>query len=105
MTAEVVMSRNKIYINDVGIEFIVDCGMDISNASSTILEVRKPDGTIVNWIGTIYSIDNASRYIRYVSQAGDLNQAGEYQLQSKPTIASWSGHGDTTKFVVYNRFS
>ena len=91
----------KYYVGDVGTEIIVDVCADITAATKTDLLVEKPDGTIVTWVGGIYETTK----IRYVIQAGDLDQAGEYMLQAYVEISGWTGRGNTTTFRVSNNFS
>jgi hypothetical protein len=69
---------------------------DITTATLLRLDVTKPDGTQVQWIGSLYETTN----ILYVVMAGDFDQAGEYRLQSYVEMPSWQGHGDTVIFKV-----
>lgn len=91
---------NKSYIGDIGTEIIVDCGSVITGATNLKLEIRKPDGTLVEWIPTIH----LTNYLKYTVVTGDFDQAGTYLLQSSLSINGWSGLGETALFVVYNPF-
>jgi hypothetical protein len=90
-------------VGEEGTEMIVDCGRDISTAADLRLLVQKPDGTVVEWVaGQYLSNKNA---IRYVTEAGDFDQSGEYEMQSKITMGGFIGLGKTVKFIVYDRFA
>jgi hypothetical protein len=91
---------DKVYVGDVGTDIIVDCGQDISGATSTSLEVNKPDGTNVSWTATIYQ----SNYLKYTIIADDFDQEGIYRVQSKLTLGGWTGRGETANFRVYNPY-
>lgn len=46
---------SKIYVGDINVTILANCGVDISSASEYFLIVKKPDGKKVNWTGcTIY---------------------------------------------------
>jgi len=86
----------KYYVGDVGTEIIVDTCSDITTATVTDLLVEKPDGTLVTWSGDVYETTK----IKYVVQAGDFDQAGEYILQAYVEMPGWQGRGNSTSFRV-----
>lgn len=90
----------KIYVNDIGTEITVDCGSDISSATTLELYVHKPNGKNVTWT----CILSGTNYIKYTTVSGDLDQAGEYSIQSHLVLPTWSGSGETATFNVYKRF-
>jgi len=90
----------KHYINEVDTDIVVDCGCDISAATDTVLKVKKPDGTEVEWAASIYD----TNYLKYTAQAGDLSPAGRYLLQSSLVLAGWTGRGETASFIIYEHF-
>ena len=90
----------KFYINTIGISIHVETGENISLASELVLRVKKPDGTIVNWAGSLEGLTK----IKYTVVSGDLDQAGIYYLQAYVKLASWTGLGETTNFTIYNSF-
>ena len=91
----------KYYVGDVGTEIVVDTCSDITAATKTDLLVEKPDGTLVTWSGDVYE----GTKIRYVVQAGDFDQTGEYTLQANIAISGWTGRGNTTTFKVTSAFA
>jgi hypothetical protein len=96
----------KHYVGEIGTEVIIDCGQDITAATNTSIAVLKPDGTTTSWTpANIYTISGATRYLRYVTVAGDFDQAGIYEAQASLTLGSWTGLGETTSFVIYDTFS
>lgn len=95
---------NKYYIGDIGTEVILDCGCDISLATYTAIAVKKPDDTIAEWVGTAYTIDGDTDYIRYITGVGDLNVIGIYKVQARLTISGWTGRGETATFQVHHVF-
>jgi len=102
------MSRvreDKHYIGEVGLSIVVNCGQDISSYTDLKMEVKKPDGTLVEWSAIAYEYDSETIYIRYITVAGDLDQAGEYTLQAYGKHGGWEGLGRTDYFVVYDEFA
>ena len=92
---------NKIYVGDVGTTILVDMGEDISSATNLALEVKKPDGSIVEWVPTV----SDKNFLKYIIKAGDLTLEGTYTINPKLTLGDWSGRGDTTLFVVSGQFT
>jgi len=91
----------KYYVGDIGTAIIVDTCADISAATTTDLIVEKPDGTIETWHGAVFEVTK----VRYLVQAGDFDQAGEYSVQVYLEINGWRGRGSTTAFRVSAVFS
>lgn len=89
-----------IYVNDVGTIIEIDMGENIAAATGLVLEVQKPDSTLVEWTPTLYG----TNYLRYTVITGDLNKVGKYFINPKLTIATWTGRGDTVSFTVSSKF-
>ena len=95
------MLKGKYYVGDIGTEIIVDTCSDITASTVAKLLVEKPDGTLVEWDGSVYDTTK----IKYVIKDGDFDQVGEYTVQSYVEIAGWKGRGNTTTFKVTNAFA
>ena len=93
------MIMSKVYINTEGILIKVETGIDLSGATKVSLKVRKPSGTEVEWIGTA---DGTK--ITYITQTGDLDEAGLYKIQAYIEKGSLKILGDTDGIYVYNEF-
>jgi len=94
-----------IYQGDVGLEVLLDCGRDISGAGSPAMSVKIPSGAVRTWPATIKTLDGATRYLRYVTRAGDLDEVGLYRIQASLSVGDWTGRGKTARFTVLARFS
>ncbi len=88
-----------VYINTIGFEILIDMGESIVGADEIELRVIKPDGTVVtDWANpAVYN----TRYIRYVTIDGDLDQSGVYQIHPSFTLSGWSGSAKVVSFRVY----
>jgi len=95
------MSDEKVYVGDVGTAIDIDVQEDISSATNLKFNVKKGDGTIVQWTPTLLG-DN--RTLRYFTLAGDINVPWIYKIQVGLTIGSWSGKCDTVEFQVYSLY-
>ena len=93
-------SGDKSYIDDIGTVITVDVGVDITDATSVKLLVKKPDGTEVEWTGTVYS----TQYIRYTVVEDDFDQAGTYKVQSYVVTPDGTWKGETDSFKVYDEY-
>lgn len=81
----------KHYLGEVGTDIILNCGTDISAASTVSVKYTKPDGTTGSWTGTKYN----SNYIKYTLLANDINVAGRWLFQAYIVSALWTGYGET----------
>ena len=91
----------KLYVGDIGKVVNVYCKSVITEITGIALEIRKPDGTEVSWDASIYG----TKYVRSVTQEGDLDQAGTYRLQISFTLGECSGLSETGLFEVYAPFA
>ena len=91
----------KIFSNDKGLIITIDMQVDLTAASSYSLVVKKPNGDIVTWTPTIVN----TNYFRYITITGDLDQSGDYSIQPRLTLGSWTGSGDPVKFYVFKKTS
>ena len=91
---------NKIYIDDIGLEIIIDLQTDISDATTYDMLVYK-NGAEETWTAAIYN----TNFLRYVTVDGDLDVAGIYYIQPKLAFAGgWSGLGETVNFKVNQKW-
>jgi len=91
---------DKIYKDTIGLTLRVNTGADITTATNTTLNVKKPDGTEVVWTASIVD----TYYLHYTTIAGDLDQAGTYVIQSALTLAGWTGTGESFEVQVYDEY-
>jgi len=90
----------KYYINAIGVEIIIETCLDITEATKTVLEIEKPDGTKEEWVGEIYN----TTQIKYITTDGDLDQSGKYYVQAYVETVTSTGYGTTTSFNVTGLF-
>jgi hypothetical protein len=91
---------DKVFVGDIGTDIIVDCGVDITGATPTVLKVEKPDGTTFDWTASIYQ----NNYLKHTTVLGDFDQAGLFKVQTSLTLGGWTGLGETDTFRVYIPF-
>lgn len=89
------------YAGEVGTLIRLDCGMDISAATSTFIFCDKPDSSRVVWPATVYNL----RYLQYAVVMGDLADAGTYRVQAGLTMGDWVGRGETATFDIIPLFN
>ena len=89
----------KLYQNDVGTRFEVNLGVDLTEATLVQLKVKKPSTEMV-WDATTDDAEHGLVY--YVTQDGDLSEAGTYYLCSSVEFSDGSTFtGETVTFNVY----
>lgn len=91
----------KHYVGEINTEIRVDCGRDVSTASVRKLFLRKPDGTVVELVPSVYN----KRYLRYFTTESTFDMPGEYQLQSYIELSDWKGRGETAFFVIFENYA
>ena len=84
-----------VFKGDVGTKIILSVGTNVSAATVAKIKYRKPLNESGEWVATI---DGSTIY--YITQAGDLDQSGEWKLQAYIELPGWSGHGGRTRMIV-----
>ena len=92
----------KIYQGDVGILVTVATGITLTGASSTVLNVKKPSGTTVQWAAAIDPIN--AQQLNYTTLTADLNEAGDYFIQPNVTLGSQILFGETVRVTIYGPY-
>ena len=97
-------ATSEIHVSDIGtilqVTFKEDnVVVDISSASVKTFVIQRPDGTQLTPVG-VFSTDGTDGILNYVTVNGDLNQAGEYQIQGVLTLTAWTGKSSIGKFQV-----
>lgn len=95
------MAKNKVYVGDYGTEIILDTLTDISTATKASIKVRRPNGSAVEWVGTVFETTK----VRYVTQPGDLGVKGDHLLQAYVEMPTWNGRGETVELEVSDTFT
>lgn len=100
----------EIHIGDVGTDFqvtIKECVdgkvqvVDVSGATTLEIIFERGDKTVVTKTATFVT-DGTDGKIRYVSETGFLNSAGDWRMQGKTFgIGGWSGRSSIVEFTVY----
>lgn len=84
-----------VYKNDTAVQIILSVGVDIQDATVRRIKYRRPDGYSSYWSASA----SGTTAITYTTVAGDLSQAGEWQLQAY-VENTWKRHGLITRLRV-----
>ena len=93
------------YVGDVGLEILADCLQDISTATDVAFLVKKPSGTVATWAASKQALNGETRYLRYLTVPGDLNEPGRYKIQPHLSLGGWTGSGKVGELEVKALFS
>lgn len=91
----------KTYLGDIGVVILLDCGQNITSASNYLIKVKRPDGTLVTWTASL----SGTNSITYTTVGNDLNQTGNWLLQSYITGSGFALLGDTVLLIVSEAFT
>jgi len=91
---------SKIYIGDIGTAIKVDTGSDLATATTTNIQIKKPDDSVEIWVGAVVE----DTVIQYTSTVDTFDQIGNYEGQAVVVLPSWDGLGETFTFKVYGEF-
>lgn len=92
---------SKMYEGDIGTVIRIDCGSDVTSATTKEIRITLPTGATTTWSASFSSGLPSS--IEHTCIAGDLI-AGKYKGQVYIELPAWSGLGETFEFTVYNAF-
>lgn len=100
---------SEIHVGDVGTIFRVtikdgDSVVDVSNVDSKTIYLQKPDGSNLTKVASYYT-NGTDGIIQYVSQTGDLDQAGTWQIQAKIDFGTDIFNTNIEKFKVLRNLS
>ena len=95
------MATNKVYVGDSGTEIILDTLVDLSTATKVSIKVRRPNGAVTEWVGTVFETTK----VRYVTQPGDLSVKGPHLLQAYAEMPVWIGRGETVELEVSEHYT
>lgn len=90
----------KVYVGDTGTALVLDTGQSLAGATAVSIEARKPNGTAVSWAGAVFETTK----VRYISQAGTFDQAGDWKLQAYVQLPSGTWRGETALLPVFASF-
>lgn len=88
------MQHDHPYVGTVGFCIEADCQQDISTATDPFFLVKKPSGATATWTASLTSIDGETRYLRHVTENGELNEVGDYKIHACLTLGGWKGPGE-----------
>lgn len=85
-----------IYLGDIGTKIILNCGADISAATKREIKVRRPSGIRGTWT----AIQETTTSISYITQAGDIDELGQWRIQSYVETPAWKLYGGATTLDI-----
>lgn len=85
-----------LFMNDVGIKFLVETNYSLSQVTRVSLLYRTPSGRNGSWTGDVIN----GTQILYTTQAGDLSEAGVWQLQAQVVTPTTTLRGEKTTIKV-----
>ena len=85
-----------VYLGDIGTEIVLDLGEDVTAATVRSIVAMKPDYTHVDWT----AVADGTTGIKYVTQTGDLDVPGVWELQPYVEMPAWKGYGDVVELEV-----
>src|SRR5512139_3679326 len=88
---------NKIFVGEIGTAISLECGINISAATTLRIYYTKPDGTSSYWSGTL-SGTTAMTYT--TTAATDIDQSGVWRLRSYVVTPSFTRWGDVVAMTV-----
>ena len=87
------------FVDEVGTVFYVNCGVDVSSATTPHVLLHKPDGTVVEKDATVVTFEGSKNYVSFSIASGDFDQAGDFTGQVWLTLGPWTGGGK--EFIIH----
>ena len=91
-----------IYQWDIGAKIVTKTGnltLDLTSGTFTMM-VEKESGATAEWSVTE---DFSTGYMTHITEAGDLDEEGEYKVQIKAEIGTDVQVSDANSFYVYKK--
>jgi len=80
-----------------GLTIYIETSKTITGATSIVLNVTKPSGTKVTWIGAVVE---GTTQLKYLTIASDLDEDGWYLIYPSFTLGDWQGKGSPDRFLI-----
>ena|SRR4030042_2112786 len=93
----------KVYKGNYGVPVRVATGMDLSNVTSSILLIKKPDGREASWTAT-KGTPETDGILEYTSISGDFDVSGNFQLQAEVSGTGFKFTGETAIFKIWDKW-
>jgi len=93
------MSSYALYKNQIA-AIVLKCGIDVTAAQNPKIAVEKPDGSTTEWNATV----NDATSLVYTTTGSDLDQVGDYKLQTLPDLPSGYARGRAVGLTVKDDF-
>ncbi len=94
------MSVARAHKGDIGRQFKLDAGEDISTATLIQIKYKKPDDTPGVWTADVYGTNYG---VYTTSLVTDLDQVGKWKIQLYVEMGGVKIHGAVAEFHVYKR--
>jgi hypothetical protein len=101
---------SKHYINEVGTDLILDCGIVVGSATQEFIKYKTPSGTEGTWTAALYSSYSdlakltGTYLIKRTLVATDFSESGEWKFQASIAAADGSWCGETVNLNIYGAF-
>jgi len=93
------------YVGDVGTIIEVDMDEDLTAYTTLKLKVKKKlSGDVEEWDCTQKAGVGNENIMTYTIVADDFDTSGKYVCQPYGVRPTWSGHGDSFEFTVFNLY-
>lgn len=94
-----------MHLNDVGTIIKVRIFsegqvLDISEATSMMLYLKKPSGTVLNKT-PVFITDGSDGWMQYVTVAGDIDETGEWGVQAWVSLPDGAWYTDVQTVYVF----
>lgn len=100
-----VLMNSHVHENDIGTKLLItvtDDGsiVNISNANSLTILIKKPNGSILSRVGTLET-DGVDGKMYYITVAGDIDEAGTYKIQGRVSLPNGIFYTNVASFIVH----
>lgn len=96
------------YTSEVGVNVILDTGINLASASTTNIQVFDPSETTYVWTGIAVAVPGypagVLSGVQYTTIGGDWYYPGTYKVQPVVTFLNWNGLGETATFTLENPY-
>ena len=93
-------------VGDVGVILLCSTGLDLTNAVTKQIRIKRPDATLLTKTATVYG-DDTDGLLQYATIATDLNGEGTYTVAARVVFADGSDKEskDRDMFIVKARLA
>ena len=100
----------KHYVGEIGTEFLLDCGVDVSDGVTLYMKYKTPGAVTGTWTASLYSSYSllaeaiGTYFLRHVIAGTEFSVSGDWHFQAVVGNTAGTWYGESVKETIFGEF-